>query len=123
VSFDVYADAQGPKRRPGLALARANQKLFAERLRWPPGALAACWDLERKFRGWHVSWLPVNRIAGFERPAGFWATWDDFHHAEVFREDPEAVAERLTVGVPDHEFGKRGCPWCLAHVGTRRVKL
>ena len=105
-------------------LARKNQTLLAGRLRWPVGALAACWDLENRFPGWRVSWLGENTHKGFERPAGFWATWDvDGHHAELFRRDAGELAERLAEGVPEHVYGREICPWCMRHAGWRRVRL
>jgi hypothetical protein len=78
----------GPKRTPGLALARKNQKLIAEHTGWPEGALQACWELEGRFPGWHVDWMHENTIKGFERPAGFRALRDGRHR--VTRLDPDA---------------------------------
>jgi hypothetical protein len=89
---DFYAAAAGPKRQPGLAFARRNQKILAERLGWPDGALAACWDLENRHPGWHVDWLSENTSPGFERPAGFRAvSRAPVHQHEVTVSAPTAA--------------------------------
>lgn len=33
-----------------------NREILAERGSWPPGALDACRDLERRHPGWHAWW-------------------------------------------------------------------
>jgi hypothetical protein len=111
--------------RDGEAFARRNQAILAKRTGWPAGALEACSDLEDRFPGWHVSWLAENRIAGFERPAGYWAVnvVDPFHHAEAFREDLGELTELLVEGVPKHAWGLDECWWCMRHSDARRVKL
>lgn len=68
--------------KPGLPLARRNQVILAERLHWPDGALRACWELENRFPGWHVSWMRDWPVEGFERTAGFYA-WRADHRPLV----------------------------------------
>ena len=58
-----------------------NRWALAERQGWPEGALETCEQLDEKFPGWVVWWLPANTVAGWERPAGFSATCAD--HALV----------------------------------------
>lgn len=126
MTADVFAAADGPKRRPGLALAARNRRILAERLGWPAGALQECERLEREHPGWHVSWLPENTTPRFERPEGWWGVYDGTHHrVEVFRPTAAALKKRMAEGVPDHEFGLRGCRWCVEHpvLGGDRVKL
>jgi hypothetical protein len=122
--MSLYPPYGGPKRRPGLALARKNQALFAERFHWPDGALEACRKLEDRFPGWYVSWLPENTIAGFERPAGFWAVHDgSMHRVEALRPTARELAKVMADGPPEHDYSLRGCDWCLDHLGAGRVKL
>lgn len=117
---DFYAAAAGPKRQPGLAFARRNQKLLAERLRWPAGALAACWDLENRHPGWHVDWLSENTGPGFERPAGFRAVSSGpIHQHEVTVSAPTAAELEPLMVVPEHDFGVHGCAFCLGATTAR----
>lgn len=51
-----------------------NRRLLAERLGWPAGALRVCEVLQRRYPGWHTTWLPASTAPGFEFPAGFYAT-------------------------------------------------
>jgi hypothetical protein len=114
VTEDFYATAPGPKRRPGLAFARRNQKLIAERLGWPKGALAACWALENRHPGWHVDWLDECTSKGFERPAGFRAMLTGIHAVSVMA---ATVAElEPLMDIPEHDYSLRGCAWCLARL-------
>lgn len=92
------------------ALAITNREILADRCGWPDGILAMCVYLERRHPGWDVSWLPANRIRGFEREAGFVAaslgdtTLDDaddlrpggLHQQPcVFAVDPVELADRI----------------------------
>jgi hypothetical protein len=121
VTEDFYAAADRPKRRPGLSLARQNQKLIAERTGWPEGALKTCWELEGKHPGWMVDWLHENTIKGFERPAGFRASLiQGMHKCDVFAPDP-AELESLMEAVPEHDYHSRSCLWCLDQA-TARVR-
>jgi hypothetical protein len=99
--------------------SRRNRAILAERLRWPDGALQACADLEDAHPGWHVSWLPENVTAGWERAAGFWATHPGGSHAPGNIEAFAATAaelEPLLVEVPEHTYSGNGCDWCLARL-------
>jgi hypothetical protein len=98
-------------------------RLLAKRLSWPDGALETCWDLERRFPDWHVAWLPENTRRGFEHPASYWATHDGIHKVEILEPDVKVLAERLAAGPPEHDYSRRGCEWCLAHLGNRRVRI
>jgi hypothetical protein len=115
---DFYAAADGPKRRPPT-FARRNQRVLAGRLRWPAGALEACWTLEDRHDGWHVSWLAENTTPGFERPAGFRATLHGVHDVEV--DAPTAAELEPLMVVPEHSVN--GCVFCLdtATVRLRRA--
>jgi hypothetical protein len=120
MSEDFYA--AGPKRQPGLSFARRNQKILAERLGWPAGALAACWDLENRHPGWHVDWLSENTSPGFERPAGFRAvSRAPVHQHEVTVSAPTAAELEPLMVVPEHSVN--GCVFCLdtATVRLRRA--
>lgn len=100
-------------------LARKNRAILADRQRWPDGALRSCQELEGCHPGWSVSWLIENISSGWERPAGFWATYRDAegrHHAEAFDVDAKKLDERL-VDVPEHDYSLSGCAWCYAHPG------
>jgi hypothetical protein len=100
-------------------LMRKNQRILADRQHWPEGALQACVDLEDHNPGWYVSWLSENVTSGFERPAGFWATYDDpggHHDAEAFDTDAGKLGERIAE-VPPHDYDLKGCAWCYAHPG------
>jgi hypothetical protein len=48
-----------------------NEELLAERLRWPPGALAEVRRLQREHPGWNVTWS--NGGAGSWREPGYYA--------------------------------------------------
>lgn len=76
-------------------LAWRNRRILADRLGWPAGALAACEALDRRFPGWHTSWAPANTAAGFEAPAGYWATdQPGYGHraGQAHGADPNALA-------------------------------
>jgi hypothetical protein len=110
-------------------LRRRNQAVLAERLRWPAGALQACADLEDRHPGWYVSWMIENVTPGWERPAGFHATYEGVHHrAEAFRTDVRDIAEVMAAEIPEHEWdpihGKL-CAWCVQHLppGQRTARL
>lgn len=60
-----------PLPEPGPELARRNRRILADRQSWPAGHLEECERLEEEHPGWSTSWLPANRIVGFERPARF----------------------------------------------------
>lgn len=107
-----------PKPQWPTDLMRRNREVLAERLDWPDGALHACLDLERRYPGWHVDWRGPNLRKGFERPAGFHAEYKvGRHHAQAFDPDPEALAGRMAIGVPEHDYSLGGCAWCYAHPG------
>jgi hypothetical protein len=113
-----------PKWPSDLALRRSNQRILAERLAWPDGAVQACQELEDRHPGWYVTWLRENVTPGWERPAGFCATNDDARHeVEVFRESAPEVEEALALGPPEHDYSLRGCAWCLDHLDRRRVRI
>lgn len=118
-----------PKWPAELGMKRNNQLLLAERLGWPEGALQACWELEDRHPGWHVSWMGENVTPGWERPAGFWAVNDSVaqHAVEAFRVDVRELEEVLADEPPPHVYGTsshmRWCDWCLAHPASRPVKL
>jgi hypothetical protein len=100
------------------SLSRRNQKLMSDRCGWPEGALLACWRLQHRHPGWHVSWMPENVTPGFEHPAGFWAVYDHHvHRTEAFSPSADEL-ESLLVGVPDHDWSVRGCAWCIARLGS-----
>jgi hypothetical protein len=121
---DVFAAADGPKRRPNLAFIHRNMRLIAERTRWPDGALRTCMELMARFPTWHVAWMPECTTPGFEQPAGFWAIHDGtYHQVEILEADPERMAQRMAQGPPPHDYGVNGCNWCLSHLGARRVRL
>jgi hypothetical protein len=107
----------GPKRTPGLALARKNQKLIAEHTGWPEGALQACWELEGRFPGWHVDWMHENTIKGFERPAGFRALHTGIHELTAFAATTDELEPLMDV--PEHDYSYTGCRWCLDRVDER----
>lgn len=102
-----------------LALKRHNQRLLAERLDWPDGAVQACAELEDRHPGWHVSWIPENTTPGWEHPAGFHASHRTGAHVnkkiEAFAATT-AELEPLLVEVPDHDFSVRGCDWCMGRI-------
>lgn len=104
----------GPKRPPGLALRRANARILAKKLGWPSGALTACWRLEKAHPGWAVWWLGENTIKGFERPAGFRATRDGIHQAEILAPTAEGLAELIESAPPaEHDWSPGAyCPYC-----------
>jgi hypothetical protein len=105
-----------PKWPSEFQLRRKNRAVLAVRQHWPEGALQACQDLEEQHPGWYVSWRGENTTPGFERPAGFYATYDHgLHKTEVFSPTLEAV-ESLLVDVPEHDFSVRGCEWCRARL-------
>jgi hypothetical protein len=119
-----------PKWPSDLHRRRNNLRLIAERTGWPDGVLQGCVDLEDRYPGWYVSWMPENINAGFERPAGYWATNNTIpqHHVEAFRTDLRELAEVLADEIPEHDYGTsahlRPCAWCVAHTpGRRPVKL
>lgn len=58
----------------GPALAWANRRLIAERLRWPDGALEHCERIDGTHPGWSTGWQEASAITGFEKPAGYYAT-------------------------------------------------
>jgi hypothetical protein len=60
-----------------FALMRHNRRLFAERLHWADGVLAACERLDEEFPDWVALWRPANPYPGFERPAGYVITNGD----------------------------------------------
>lgn len=73
---DVFAAAEGPKRRPGTPeFARRNRELIAERTGWPEGALAECLRLEEDCPGYSVAWFHAQKSPTpvFRREAGFYA--------------------------------------------------
>lgn len=98
-------------------MARRNQAILAERLRWPEGALQACRDLEDRYPGWRVDWLGENRRPGFERPGGFLAANEEDvrHKVEAFRTDLAEIEAVLAAGVPAHAPHPQLCMWCLHH--------
>lgn len=93
MSEDVYAAANGPKRAEGRALFVKNRRKIAEQVPWPDGALEACERLERAYPGWWITWLPTNRIKGFERDPCFWALRMLPADAQynVYAADPDAL--------------------------------
>jgi hypothetical protein len=96
--------------------SRRNRAILAERLRWPDGALQACADLEDAHPGWHVSWLAENITPGFERPAGFHASYShERHRGEAFAATAGEL-ESLLIEVPEHDYSVNGCDWCLARL-------
>jgi hypothetical protein len=100
-------------------LRAQNKVLLADRLRWPEGALQACQELERRHPGWHVSWLG-ERIDG-RRPAGFHASLEGWHKVHLYA----ATVDRLEpeMDVPEHDYGLKGCSWCVLHPDGRTVRL
>jgi len=104
-----------PKWPSDLARKRNNQRIIAEALRWPEGALQACADLEDRHPGWHVSWRHESTTPGLERTAGFYAKYDHgMHKAEVWAPTAEAIESLLDV--PEHDYSVKGCSWCLARL-------
>jgi hypothetical protein len=74
--------------------------------------------MQHRHPGWDVDWRGENTCRGFERPAGFYASYvGDRHRAEAFDPDPEALEERIAIGVPEHDYSLSGCAWCYAHPG------
>ena len=121
---DVYATSDGPNRRRALQQSRAWIEVLADRLHWPDGARDACIRLENTHPGWFVAWLNANTFPGFERPAGFWAVFDEgVHHVDILEADPVVVEQKMIDGPPEHEWGRGGCAWCRAHIGQHRVRI
>lgn len=56
-------------------LSDRNRRSLAERQHWPAGAIDRCVRLERRHPGWSVWWLPACTNPGWERPAGYTASW------------------------------------------------
>jgi hypothetical protein len=107
-----------PKWSSDLALRRSNQRILAERLHWPNGAVQACQELEDRHPGWYLTWYATP---GWKRPAGFCATNGDARHqVEIFRESARELEEAMELGPPEHDYSLRGCAWCLGHLGGRR---
>lgn len=65
----AYATPNG--RIGPMTLAENNRRLWAERLKWPPGALEECERLDVEYWSWSFSWRPESTIKGFEHPAGY----------------------------------------------------
>lgn len=101
-----------------LERKRNNQRILAEAQRWPEGVLQACADLEDRHPGWHVSWMNANTTPGWERPAGFYASYNDHagHHEKAYAPDAEGM-EPLLVEVPPHDSSVHGCDWCWSRIG------
>jgi hypothetical protein len=108
-----------PKWPSEVMLRRKNREIISERLRWPDGALQACVALEDRHPGWQVSWMGESATPGFERPAGFHASYRDedevFHKPEAFAPTAEEL-EPLLVEVPEHDYRTGGCAWCFARL-------
>lgn len=78
------------------------RRAVAANLRWPPGAVDACIELEAQHRGWAVFW---TRGWGASAPPGFRAA----HIANPTAELRAATAEELRVRLAEveEEFRKR----------------
>jgi hypothetical protein len=87
---------------------RRHGRIMAARMGWPRGAIATCESLERRYRGWCVSWMQAWPVKGFEREAGFYA-WTAGHaplvksghggyvkRRELYGADAEAIALALS---------------------------
>lgn len=107
-----------PKWPSDLARKRNNQRIIAEALHWPDGALQACADLEDRHPGWGVSWMHENTTPGFERAAGFYATCEHYTHRVEVNAATAAELESL-LDVPEHDYSVKGCAWCLARLEAR----
>lgn len=55
------------------ATAERNRELIAERLHWPPGALASVRAIEAACSDWQATWRGDWDVPGWEQAAGFYA--------------------------------------------------
>jgi hypothetical protein len=104
----------GPLHPTGPELARRNRRVFAERLRWPEGALEACEAIDQEHPGWTASYRHAQHGGD---PAGYYANrWVHDPH------DPGkygATPDELRAALPSEHIAERpswtcalcGKPW------------
>ncbi|GAA1028029.1 hypothetical protein GCM10009557_11570 [Virgisporangium ochraceum] len=78
---------------PGPELFAANQRVLAERLGWPLGAVEACQSIDEEFPGWYTLYWPVHR----GKPAGYYAFHDNSNWMEphLYGATPDDLREAI----------------------------
>lgn len=88
-------------------LLRHNWRVMAERVGWPDGAVEACERILEAFPDWVPGWQHESKIAGFEHPAGFYASRHHRRYDEpsAYGADPVALVVAITTWPHGHSFG------------------
>lgn len=89
---DFFPAADGPKRPRLQQIIVNDRRSLAHHLKWPPGALEVCERVGREHPDWTVSWLPENRVPGYQRDACYWARRDWPKHEVHAGDEAELVA-------------------------------
>jgi hypothetical protein len=83
-----------------------NRRILAVQLGWPDGVLDECEELEARFPTWTVSWrAEVGYLARLDVP---------LHRCELAAKDPDELAVQMDQVPTEHDYGLRGCAWCLS---------